>query len=138
MALYSETLPRSGKVSPLGPAALGRDDGYSGLNPDSFSNAVLISTSALMKAANAAGPRAVGTMPSDVVFSMKPGSLETSAIAEASLSTTGSGVPLGAHRPYQELMKKSFSPTSWAVGMLGASDVRSLEVTNRARARPEV
>ena len=50
----------------------------------------------------------------------------------------GSGVSLGAHRPYQELMKKSFRPTSWAVGMLGASCVRSLEVTNRPRARPEV
>src|SRR4029453_17717383 len=108
---------------------------YSGLNPDSFRSAVFTSTSVLMKAANAAGPRAVGTMPSDVVFPRKPGSLETSAIALASLSTIGSGVSLGAHRPYHELMKKSFSPTSAAVGMLGASGVRSLEVTKRPRAR---
>ena len=43
----------------------------------------------------------------------------------------GSGVSLGAHRPYQELMLKSFRPTSSDVGMLGASLVRSLEVTNR-------
>src|SRR3990170_5264396 len=99
MTPYSETLPLSGKVSPLGPSARGRDDGYSGLNPDSFNSAVLISTSALMKAANSLGPRAVGTMPRDVVLAMKAGSLETSAIAEASLSTMGSGVSLGAHRP---------------------------------------
>src|SRR5689334_4315574 len=70
-----ETLPRSGKVSPLGPSALGRDDGrgYSGLNPDSFRSAVFTSTSLLMKAAKSLGPRAVGTMPSDVVLSRKPG-----------------------------------------------------------------
>ena len=49
-----------------------------------------------------------------------------------------SGVSLGAHTPYQELMLKSFSPTSSDVGMLGASLVRSLEVTNRPRALPEV
>src|SRR5689334_17820315 len=91
-----------------------------------------------MKASNSLGPRAVGTMPSEVVFSMKPLSLETSAIAPASLSTMGSGVSLGAHRPYHELMLKSFSPTSAEVGMLGASWVRSLEVTNRPRARPDV
>ena len=82
MALYSETLPQSGKVSPLGPSALGRDDGYSGLNPDSFKRAVFTSTSVLMKAAKSLGPRAVGTIPSDVVLAMKAGSLETSAIAK--------------------------------------------------------
>lgn len=113
-------------------------DRYSGLNPDSFNSAVFTSTSVLMKAAKSFGPRAVGTMPSAVVLSMKAGSLETSAIAPASLSTMGSGVSLGDQKPYQELMKKSFSPTSWAVGMLGASGVRSRDVTNSPRARPEV
>ena len=33
--------------------------------PASFSSAVLVATSSLMKAANSFGPRAVGTMPSD-------------------------------------------------------------------------
>ena len=84
------------------------------------------------------GPRAVGTMPSDVVVAMKAGSFETSAIAEASRSTTASGVSLGAHTPYHELKLKSFNPTSAEVGMLGASCVRSFDVTNRPRALPDV
>src|SRR5882757_3438445 len=111
---------------------------HSGLYPASFSNAVFVSTSALMKAANSFGPRAVGTMPSEVVVVMKAGSLETSAMAEASLSTMGSGVSLGAHTPYHELKLKSFNPTSAEVGMLGASCVRSFDVTNRPRALPDV
>src|SRR5690349_21293792 len=91
-----------------------------------------------MKAVNSAGPRAVGTMPSDVVFSTKALSAETWAIAAASLVTIGSGVSFGAHSPYQELRLKSLSPTSALVGMFGASGVRSLDVTNMPLARPEV
>src|SRR5215217_3914931 len=91
-----------------------------------------------MKAANSLGPRAVGTMPKDVVLVMKAGSFETSAMAAASRATTSSGVALGAHTPYHELILKSFSPASADVGILGASCVRSLEVTKRPRALPEV
>ena len=98
----------------------------------------MVSTSCLMKAANSLGPRAVGTMPSDVVLATKAGSLETSAMAAASRFTTGSGVAFGAHSPYQELRLKSFSPASAEVGTFGASGVRSFDVTNSARARPDV
>src|SRR5258708_37973414 len=91
-----------------------------------------------MKAATSAGRRAVGTMPNEVVLTMKAGSLETSAMAAARRPAMASGVALGAHTPYHELMLKSFRPTSAVVGMLGARRARSRDVTIRPRARPEV
>ena len=74
-------------------------------------------------------------MPSDVVLAMKAGSLETSAIAAASLSTMGSGVSLGAHRPYQELMLKSFRPTSCGGRDVGRK-LRALLGGDEQAARP--
>src|SRR5260370_8507967 len=91
-----------------------------------------------MKAANSLGPRAVGTMPSDVVVAMKAGSLETAAMADASLSTMASGVSLGAHTPHHELKLKSSNPTSAEVGFLGASCVHSFDLTTTPRPLPPV
>src|SRR5260370_24241326 len=69
---------------------------------------------------------------------MRRGALEISPGAGATLWTSPRGVSLGAHTPYHEPILKSFNPTSSDVGMLGASLVRSLEVTKSPRALPEV
>jgi hypothetical protein len=50
----------------------------------------------------------------------------TAALSLAMIST---GVPLGAHRPYQTLMSSPGKPASPTVGISGADSMRALAVT---------
>src|SRR5690554_5694887 len=104
--------------------------------PDSSTIFANFSFSERLYAANSLGMLPTGTEPISPMRLAISGSCTISWISAPSLFRISSGVPAGAHTPYQVLISKPGTPDSCTVGTSGSEATRLAVVTARGRSVP--
>src|SRR5262249_26452026 len=113
------------------PADAGADDSdmsrllHGDFTPDAFTTAVQRGISAVTKAAKSCAEPILLSKPSLFMLAISSGDCSAALIAALSFSTISAGVPAGAQAPVQNSRDSSPSPSSFMVGTLGKSGLRS-------------